>query len=191
MRTPSSRCPCAKVWYGSAGIRPALNAVSGSFWIVACDHRQYARRVLHGAADRTDARIDAGADHAVAADQFLGRREPDDVRGARRDPDRRARSPRQSSMSPGWPTRPLRCRRSTRQASVRCRTDCTPTPPNELRGCGLPALALARMMAPASRRRLMNVASCGGRSLANSTSALAVVRMSNVSYQSLIEITTP
>src|SRR5580704_11764555 len=40
------------------------------------------------------------------------------------------------------------------------------TPPNGLREIPEPTFALARMMPPASRRRLTNVASCGGRSLA-------------------------
>src|SRR5260221_12277944 len=57
------------------------------------------------------------------------------------------------------------------------------TPPNGLR---MPTFAFARMMAPASRIRVMNVASCGGRSFAYATSAPDVVRMSTVSYQSLM-----
>src|SRR3981189_882534 len=65
------------------------------------------------------------------------------------------------------------------------------TPPNGLREMPVPTFAFARMMAPASRIRLMNVASRGGRSLAYATSAPAVVRMSNVSYQSLTANTTP
>src|SRR3954471_20122681 len=58
------------------------------------------------------------------------------------------------------------------------------TPPNGLRDRPDPTFALPMMIAPASRMRLMNVASRGGRSLAYATSAPAVVRMSNVSYQS-------
>src|SRR5262245_38773781 len=65
------------------------------------------------------------------------------------------------------------------------------TPPNGLREMPEPTLALPMMMAPASRIRLMNVASCGGRSFAYATSAPAVVRMSKVSYQSLTANTVP
>src|SRR5262249_38421130 len=69
-----------------------------------------------------------------------------------------------------------------------------PVPPHELRASP-PAyssmLALARMIAPAARRRATTVASSGGRSLAQNASAPDVVRMSNVSYWSLIENTAP
>ena len=40
------------------------------------------------------------------------------------------------------------------------------TPPNGLREIPEPTLALPMTIAPASRMRLMNVASCGGRSFA-------------------------
>jgi hypothetical protein len=67
-------------------------------------------------------------------------------------------------------------------------------PPNELRAAP-PAyssrFALARMIAPALRRRSTTVASLGGRSLAQATSPPEVLRMSTVSYWSLIAITTP
>src|SRR3954452_10194557 len=67
-------------------------------------------------------------------------------------------------------------------------------PPNELRAAP-PAyssrLAFARMIAPALRRRSTTVESAGGRSLAHAASPPDVVRMSNVSYWSLIDITTP
>src|SRR5580765_3915248 len=65
------------------------------------------------------------------------------------------------------------------------------TPPNGLREMPDPTLAFAMMIAPASRIRLIKVASRGGRSLAYATSAPAVVRMSNVSYQSLTAYTVP
>src|SRR5215468_12244245 len=58
-------------------------------------------------------------------------------------------------------------------------------PPKELREFGVPIsprFALATMIAPASRRRLTKVASCGGRSFAKAASMPAVVRMSKVSY---------
>src|SRR5499427_1214401 len=58
-------------------------------------------------------------------------------------------------------------------------------PPNELRAPSVAysaRFALARTMAPASRRRLTKVASSGGRSFAYRASAPEVVRMSNVSY---------
>src|SRR5215467_9433479 len=58
-------------------------------------------------------------------------------------------------------------------------------PPNALRAPSTAysaRFAFARMIAPASRSRLTNVASSGGRSLAYCTSAPDVVRMSNVSY---------
>ena len=70
-------------------------------------------------------------------------------------------------------------------------------PPNELRwpvtppAAYSPMLALARMIAPAARRRATNVASSGGRSFAQNASAPEVVRMSKVSYWSLIAMTTP
>jgi hypothetical protein len=64
-------------------------------------------------------------------------------------------------------------------------------PPNGLREMPEPTLAFARMIAPAARIRATNVASRGGRSLAYAASAPAVVRMSAVSYQSLIARTTP
>jgi hypothetical protein len=47
------------------------------------------------------------------------------------------------------------------------------------------------MMAPAARSRVTNVASSGGRSFAYCTSAPDVVRMSFVSYWSLMATTTP
>src|SRR5215469_14384221 len=58
-------------------------------------------------------------------------------------------------------------------------------PPKELRAPSVAysaRFAFARMIAPASRSRLTNVASSGGRSLAYRASAPEVVRMSNVSY---------
>src|SRR3989440_4324570 len=67
-------------------------------------------------------------------------------------------------------------------------------PPKELRAPSVAysaRLALARMIAPASRSLLTNVASSGGRSFAYCTSAPEVVRKSNVSYWSLIATTTP
>lgn len=67
-------------------------------------------------------------------------------------------------------------------------------PPKELRAPSTAysaRLALARMMAPASRRRLTRVASCGGRSFAYGASPPEVVRKSKVSYWSLIAMTTP
>src|SRR5207253_5734049 len=58
-------------------------------------------------------------------------------------------------------------------------------PPKELREFGVPIsprFALARMIAPASLRRLTKLASRGGRSFAYAASMPAVVRISNVSY---------
>src|SRR5215471_14324002 len=58
-------------------------------------------------------------------------------------------------------------------------------PPKELRAPSVAysaRLALARTIAPASRKRLTNVASSGGRSFAYCASAPDVVRISNVSY---------
>src|SRR3954468_2959320 len=58
-------------------------------------------------------------------------------------------------------------------------------PPYELRAPSTAysaRFAFARMIAPASRSRLTNVASSGGRSFAYCTSPPAVVRISNVSY---------
>src|SRR5262249_8378106 len=58
-------------------------------------------------------------------------------------------------------------------------------PPKELRAPSTAysaRLAFARMIAPASRNRLTNVASSGGRSFAYSASAPEVVRRSKVSY---------
>ena len=58
-------------------------------------------------------------------------------------------------------------------------------PPKELRAPSVAysaMLALARMIAPASRRRLTKVASSGGRSFAYCASAPDVVRISKVSY---------
>src|SRR5688572_23363527 len=56
-------------------------------------------------------------------------------------------------------------------------------PPNALRSppAYSPMLALPRMIGPASRSRLTNVASSGGRSFAYGASAPDVVRRSNVS----------
>src|SRR5215468_4936824 len=67
-------------------------------------------------------------------------------------------------------------------------------PPKELREFGVPIsprFALARMIAPASRSRLTKVASRGGRSFAYAASIPPVVRISKVSYWSLIERTMP
>src|SRR5205809_3520010 len=67
-------------------------------------------------------------------------------------------------------------------------------PPKELREFGVPIsprFALARIIAPASRRRLTNVASSGGRSFAQAASMPPVVRISKVSYWSLTENATP
>src|SRR5690349_6068324 len=64
-------------------------------------------------------------------------------------------------------------------------------PPNELRGIAeaySPRFDFARMMAPAARSRATNVESSGGRSFAYAASAPDVVRMSNVSYWSLMAI---
>src|SRR5205823_11620750 len=66
-------------------------------------------------------------------------------------------------------------------------------PPNELRAPSTAYSArfdLATMIVPASRNRLTKVASSGGRSFAYCTSPPEVVRISNVSYWSLIAITT-
>src|SRR5258705_12693286 len=59
------------------------------------------------------------------------------------------------------------------------------TPPNGLREMPEPTFALPMTIAPASRIRLTNVASRGGRAFPYSTAGPAVVRMSQVSYQSL------
>ena len=67
-------------------------------------------------------------------------------------------------------------------------------PPNELRAPSTAysaRFAFARMIAPASRNRRTNVASSGGRSFAYCASAPDVVRMSKVSYWSLMAMTTP
>ena len=52
--------------------------------VVAGNHVEHLRRVRHGAADRTGAHVDAGADHPVVADQFDGRRDADEAVHRRR-----------------------------------------------------------------------------------------------------------
>ena len=58
--------------------------------VVAGIRRENLGRVTHVAADRPDASVDAGLNHAVAADELLCRRDADGVVGTRRPADRRA-----------------------------------------------------------------------------------------------------
>ena len=48
-------------------------------WIVARDDLQHARAIFYGAAQRSHPRIQGRADHSVAADQLLRRRESNDA----------------------------------------------------------------------------------------------------------------
>ena len=55
--------------------------------VVAGNHVENPRRVLHRAADRPDAHVEPGADHPVGADELLRRREADEAVDGRRPAD--------------------------------------------------------------------------------------------------------
>ena len=169
MRRPSRRFGFAKLAYGSAGIAADAERRQLVLRIVAGDDVEHPRGVLHRAADRADARVQARADHAVAADQLLRRRQADDAVDRGRVHGSTRRSPRRSRRSPGWrATDDAGAAARHARARVRCRTDCRTCRRTSCarRRRAFARFALARMIAPASRRRLTKVASSGGRSFA-------------------------